>query len=141
MRATALLMLLTAACRSADSPPQPRASTGETQSAAERVVQQQYDAYNDHDIDRFVAAHAPAVRFYRYPDSLVLDGRDAVRERFRRLFATAPQVHATVDARLTKGDIVVWKETATGLPGGKTNTAIFVWEVHDGLITRVLAIP
>jgi hypothetical protein len=72
---------------------------------------------------------------------LVLDGRAAVRERFGRLFATAPTVHATVDARMTLGDKVVWKETATGMPGGKTNTAIFVWEVHDGQITRVLLIP
>jgi predicted SnoaL-like aldol condensation-catalyzing enzyme len=72
---------------------------------------------------------------------LVLDGRAAVRERFGRLFATAPRVHATVDARMTRGDFVVWQETATGMPGGKTNTAIFVWEVHDGQITRVLIIP
>jgi hypothetical protein len=104
-------------------------------------VRLQYDAYNRHDLEAFVAVHAPDVRFYRYPDSLVLDGRAAVRERFGRLFATAPRVHATVDARMTQGDVVVWQETATGMPGGKTNTAIFVWEVHGGQITRVLAIP
>jgi hypothetical protein len=142
MRETVLLVLLAAACRPAG--PRPEASTGvreERPSASERVVRMQYDAYNRHDLDAFVAAHAPDVRFYRYPDSLVLDGRAAVRERFGRLFATAPRVHATVDARMTLGDIVVWQETATGMPGGKTNTAIFVWEVHDGQITRVLAIP
>ena len=58
-----------------------------------------------------------------------------------RLFASAPQVHATVEARITHGDFVVWRETATGMPRGRTNTAIFVWEVHDGKITQVLAIP
>jgi hypothetical protein len=110
-------------------------------SEAERVVRQQQDAYNSHDIEAFVGTHAPNVRFYRYPDSLVLEGRAALRERFGRLFATAPSVHASTDARMAQGDIVVWQETATGMPGGKTNTAIFVWEVHGGQITRVLFIP
>jgi hypothetical protein len=57
------------------------------------------------------------------------------------MFASSPQLHATVNARLTYGNKVVWKETATGMPGGKTNTAIFVWEVDDSLITRVMVIP
>jgi hypothetical protein len=72
---------------------------------------------------------------------LILEGREALRDRFKKLFATAPQVHATVKGRITHGDFVVWRKTATGLPGGKTNTGIFVWEVHDGQITRILAIP
>jgi uncharacterized protein (TIGR02246 family) len=141
MRETIVLMLLTAACRSPSQRPQPSTAAGEQLSAAERVVRMQYDAYNRHDLEAFVATHAPDVRFYRYPDSLVLNGRAAVRERFERLFATAPQVHATVDARMARGDIVVWQETATGMPGGKTNTAISLWEVHGGQITRVLFIP
>jgi hypothetical protein len=139
MRASGLLLLV-AACHTAASRP-PSAAAGDTISAAERVVRLQYEAYNRHDIEAFLAVHAPEVRYYRYPDSLVLDGREAVRERFGRLFATAPNVHATVNARIAHGDIVVWQETATGMPGGKTNTGVFLWEVHDGLITRVLAIP
>jgi len=142
MRDTVLLVLLAAACRPAGPRPQPPTATqAEQPSAAERVVRLQYDAYNRHDLEAFVAAHAPDVRFYRYPDSLMLEGRAALRERFGRLFATAPRVHATVDARMTRGDVVVWQEAATGMPGGKTNTAIFVWEVHGDQITRVLVIP
>jgi len=100
----------------------------------------QADAYNRHDLDAFVALHAPDVRFYRYPDSLVFEGHAALRERFKRLFTTAPQVNATVDDRMVHGNVVVWKETATGMPGGKTDTQIFVWEVHNGLITKVMGI-
>lgn len=139
---TLLLTLLAIACRSTDQrPAPPTAARQEQPSAAERVVQLQYDAYNRHDLEAFVAAHAPDVRVYRFPDSLIIEGRAALRERFGKLFATAPQVHATVEARITQGDFVVWRETATGLPGGKTNTGIFVWEVHDGQISRILAIP
>jgi hypothetical protein len=41
---------------------------------------------------------------------------------------------------MAQGDIVVWKETATGLPGGRSNTAIFVWEVKNDLITKVMMV-
>lgn len=141
MRTAGLLVLLVA-CRPTSITPKSSAATEEAQSsAAERVVRQQYDAYNRHDLDAFVAAYSPTVRFYRHPDSLVIDGRDAVRERFGKIFANAPQLHANVDARMTHGDFVVWKETATGMPEGKTNTAIFVYEVHGNQITRVLVVP
>jgi hypothetical protein len=142
MRMTILLLLFLTACgptrERSGPPPETRE---EPPSSAERAVRRQYDAYNRHDIEGFVAAHSPNVRFYRYPDSLLFEGRDAVRERFGKMFASAPQLHATVEGRMTHGDKVVWKETATGMPGGRTNTAIFVWEVKDSLITKVTMIP
>jgi hypothetical protein len=141
MQKALFLMILTIGCRPSGRPQQFATGAHEEQpSAAEGVVRQQYEAYNRHDLEAFVAAHAPDVRAYLYPDSLLFTGRQALRERFGKLFAAAPQVHATVEARITHGDFVVWRETATGMPGGKTNTGIFVWEVHNGQITRIMII-
>ena len=124
----ALLLVLLVACRASNPQPQSAVVGAKPSSAAEHVVQKQAEAYNRHDPEALVALHAPDVRFYRFPDSLVFEGHAALRERFGRLFATAPQVHATTDARMAHGNIVVWQETATDLPGGKTDTQIFVWE-------------
>jgi hypothetical protein len=138
---TLLVGCLAIGCQPAGPPPEnPNSLRKEEPSAAERVVQQQFDAYNRHDLDAFVAAHAPDVKVYRYPDSLMFEGRAVLRQKFAKLFATAPQVHATVEARITHGDFVIWRETATGMPDGKTNTGVFVWEVHDGQITRIMTI-
>ena len=123
MRTAVLMMLVLGGCRS-HGPGAEAVKPEEQRSEAERVVLQQQDAYNRHDLEAFVAAHAPDVRFYRYPDTLILEGRDSLRARFGRLFAKAPSVHASTDARMAQGDIVVWQETATGMPGNKTNTAI-----------------
>jgi hypothetical protein len=142
MRMTLVLLLLAMACRAGDSrSDSPSTSSQKQPSPAEQVVQRQFDAYNRRDLDAFVAAHASGVRVYRYPDSLVIDGRDALRERAGKLFANAPKLHATVDDRMTQDDLVIWKETVNGMPSGKTSTAVSIWEVHDGLITRILFIP
>ncbi len=141
MTPPAILLLLLTACGPGGARTEPAAGAAEgLPSAAERAVQRQYEAYNRRDLEAFVAAHAPNVRFYLYPDSLALEGRDAIRERFGKMFTSSPQLHATVEARMTQGDIVVWKETATGLPGGGSNTAIFVWEVKNDLITKVMVV-
>ena len=78
-----LLMLLMASCRSPSSESVSPAQ-GEEPSSAEQIVRLQYDAYNRHDLDAFVAAHAPNVRAYSYPDSLLFEGRDSLRARFGR---------------------------------------------------------
>jgi hypothetical protein len=136
-----ILLLLLTACRPGGGETESSATVAQEQpSAAERVIRRQYEAYNRRDLEAFVAAHAPNVRFYRYPDSLAFQGRDAIRERFGKMFTSSPQLHATVEARMAQGDIVVWKETATGLPGGRSNTAIFVWEVKNDLITKVMMV-
>ena len=114
---------------------------GEPLTAAERVVRQEVEAYNRHNLDAFLATYAPDARYVRYPDSVMVAGRDSLRARFGRLFAAAPRVHAGVDARMARGDFVIYQLTATDMPGGKTNTATFVYEVLGGKIARVLVIP
>jgi hypothetical protein len=131
-----LLVLLLVGCQASVPGAEGVTPAEEEQSAgAERVVQLQFDAYNRHDVEAFVGAHARGVQFYRYPDTLRISGQDSLRARIAGLFASAPQLHATVDARMTHGNIVVWKETVTGLPDGKTNTGITVCEVMP---TRLL---
>jgi hypothetical protein len=85
---TLLVACLAIGCRPAGPPPEnPNSLRKEEPSAAERVVQQQFDAYNRHDLDAFVAAHAPDVKVYRYPDSLMFEGRAVLRQKFAKLFA------------------------------------------------------
>jgi hypothetical protein len=68
MRKAVLMMLVMGGCRS-HGPGAESVSPAPTEqrSDAERVVLQQQDAYNRHDIEAFVGAHAPDVRFYESP--------------------------------------------------------------------------
>jgi hypothetical protein len=76
----------------------------------EAPVQRQLDAYNAHDLERFLAEYT---------------------DRF-----TIPTLHARLVNRIVAGNIVVDHEDITGL--AETNrTAVAVYEVVDGRIRTV----
>jgi hypothetical protein len=108
-----------------------------TVSAEERVVQAQLEAYNRHDIDAFVATYAADVRGYRYPDQQTFAGLDSLRTGYAQFFAGAPNVRATVLARIVQGRFVIDHEELTGLPNGRTQRAVAIYEVRDGRIATV----
>jgi hypothetical protein len=118
-------------------PATPPSKTGGLVSAEERIVQTQLEAYNRHDIDAFAATYAPGVRGYRYPDQATFVGLDSLRAGYARFFASAPAVHATVLQRIVQGPYVIDHEEITGLPNGRTQRAVAIYEVRDGLIATV----
>jgi hypothetical protein len=132
-------MLLAASVVSCTSKPPSNQSikTAESVSAEERIVQTQLEAYNRHDIDAFVATYAPGVRGYLYPDHATFVGLDSLRAGYAHFFATAPAVRATVLRRIVQGRYVIDHEELTGLPDGRTQRAVAIYEVRDGLIATV----
>jgi len=101
------------------------------------VVQRQLNAYNARDIDAFIATYHPDVRLYDFPDTLRRQGHDALRQIYGRMFAQLPDLHAQVPRRIVMGNHVIDEEIVTGLPNGRVLNATAVYEVRDGLITRV----
>ena len=68
----------------------------------ETLATAQLDAYNASDLEAFVACYHPDVVVYD-GDTQVCEGRDAFRQRYRRLFEDL-QFGAQVPQRLTAGD-------------------------------------
>lgn len=101
------------------------------------VVQRQLNAYNAHDIDAFIATYHPDARLYEYPDRQRAQGHEVMRGIYGPRFADRPALHARVPRRIAMGDYVIDEEVVTGLPNGATATATAIYEVKDGLITRV----
>jgi imidazolonepropionase-like amidohydrolase len=102
-----------------------------------QVVQVQLEAYNRRDLDAFVATYAPDVRMYQHPDRLVTDGLDAVRATYGKLFASAPDLEATVTSRIVQGNFVIDHEHVTGLDRDSELRAVAIYEVSDGKIRNV----
>jgi hypothetical protein len=101
------------------------------------IVQRQLNAYNARDLDAFLATYHHDVRIYGFPDKLELQGHAAMRREYELLFAENPALHAQVPRRIIVGNHVIDEEVVTGLPGGNTIRATAIYEVLDGLISRV----
>lgn len=100
-------------------------------SPAEAAVQRQLDAYNAHDLERFVAEYTDDVRVFRPPATEpVLSGKPAFAEHYAKNRFNLPALHARLVNRMVSGRIVVDQEAITGLPGGDL-AAVAVYEVSD----------
>lgn len=103
----------------------------------EDPVQRQLEAYNAHDLERFVAEYADDVQVFRPPRTEpVLAGKKAFRQHYAKNRFTLPGLHADVRNRIVSGNIVVDQEAVTGLPEGDVS-AVAVYQVIDGLIRSV----
>lgn len=102
------------------------------------VVQAQFDAYNRHDLDAFVAVHSPTVELYRFPtNDLILSGRDALREFYGTNRFSIPELRAELIQRQTLGPYVIDTERLFGLGADDVLDVIAIYRVEDGLIAKV----
>lgn len=100
-------------------------------------VQRQLDAYNAHDLERFVAEYAEDIQVFRPPAvEPVLCGKKAFSEHYAKNRFTLPNLHAEVVNRMVAGSTVVDHERITGLNDGVVE-AIAVYQVTAGRIHTV----
>ena len=104
---------------------------------AEDPVQRQLEAYNAHDIERFIAEYTDDVRVFRPPATdPVLAGKAAFAKHYSANRFNLPTLHADVVNRIIVGNKVVDHERIVGLQDGVVE-AIAVYEVSDGRIRTV----
>jgi len=101
------------------------------------IVQRQLDAYNDHDIDAFVATYAPDIELFKFPGDRFCDGSRELRERYGNLFQQFPKLEASVSNRIEMGNFIIDDETVSIRPGESQHHALAIYEVKHGHITRV----
>ncbi|MBV1900804.1 MAG: nuclear transport factor 2 family protein [Kordiimonadaceae bacterium] len=108
---------------------------------AEQVVQEQLDAYNDADLDRFVAAFTEDVVVARYPDEVRYTGHDDLRRAYSGLFLRNPNHEVYIKSRTVQGnkviDVELYSET------GKREDIIpdffylAIYTVENGKVSRM----
>jgi len=100
-------------------------------------VQRQLDAYNAHDLERFVAQYSDDVQVFRPPAANpVLSGRTAFRKHYADNRFTLPGLHAEILNRIVAGNVVVDHERITGLQEGAVE-AVAVYQVEGERIRAV----
>jgi hypothetical protein len=104
-------------------------------SAAEKVVQEQLEAYNRHDVDGFLKTYSAEIKLYEFPDKEILSGQDAMRKTYGRLFEREPDLKAKSAKRIVQGEYVIDHEEVSG--GGREFKAVAIYRVKDDKIVTV----
>jgi len=102
----------------------------------ETVVQRQFDAYNEKDMEVSLATYAPSVEMRDLPSNdLLRSGHEALRAFYETRFANV-NLRAELVARSVLENMVVDTERLTGFDDGRVLDIVAINEVRDGLIQR-----
>jgi hypothetical protein len=102
----------------------------------EEVVQEQLEAYNARDLERFAATYADDVKLYRMPASEpAVQGKAQLRDTYRQRFSSA-SLHADILSRIVLGNKVIDHERVRGIRETPLE-AVAVYEVAGGVIRTV----
>jgi len=103
----------------------------------EALAQHQLDAYNAHDLERFLHAYSEEVEVFRPPAAEpALRGKAAFAEFYATQRFNRPALHAELLNRMVIGNKVIDHERIHGIADQPVEMAI-AFEVLDGLIRRV----
>lgn len=101
------------------------------------IVQRQLDAYNAHDIDRFVDCFSDEVRLFRMPTEVPdIVGKTALRAFYAEHRFSIASLRAELLNRIAMGDKVADHERIHGM-GEHPVEVMAVYQISDGAITSV----
>ncbi|HEX3722999.1 MAG TPA: nuclear transport factor 2 family protein [Nitrolancea sp.] len=78
-------------------------------------VQEQLDAFNDRDLDHFVAAYHVDAVVEDAAGNILVQGEAAIRALYRQLFDQSPRLHAEIPTRIRVGEYVIDEERISGM--------------------------
>ncbi|WOD42434.1 nuclear transport factor 2 family protein [Hwangdonia lutea] len=110
-------------------------NNSKTTSNPEAIVNKQLEAYNKRDIDAFVNTYSTDIKLYKFPNSLMSEGQDALKKQYESMFEKTPDLNAEIVNRMVLGNKVIDKEKVTA--NGNIFYAIAIYEVKNGKINKV----
>lgn len=99
-------------------------------------AQAQLEAYNARDLQRFLTYFAPDVRIEDGQGNLMMQGHDAMRERYGPMFAQNPGLHCRIVTRIRIGEYVIDEERITGRDPAEIH-AVAIYRIQGDQITHV----
>ena len=103
-------------------------------------VEEQLQAYNARDLERFLACYTDDVRFEDGDSNLLYEGIAQMRENYGASFARFPQADCRIVSRVRIGNYVIDEERITSM-GPTEHQAVVIYRVDGDKIglVRVLS--
>ncbi|MEP5912465.1 MAG: nuclear transport factor 2 family protein, partial [Flavobacteriaceae bacterium] len=96
---------------------------------------EQLKAYNNRDIEAFMATYSEDIKLFNFPNQPTSQGKDKMKEDYNSFFENVPNLHCEVKKRIVIGNKVIDEEYITANDGHFS--AVAIYEVENGKISRV----
>lgn len=106
-------------------------------SVSAELVQKQLDAYNNQNIEVFLACYADDAVLAGLNGDITHRGIAAIRKRHEELFFEFPKNHAKLLNRIDLGSTLIDHEQVERAPGGDRFEVAAIYTIKDGKIVRV----
>ena len=106
-------------------------------SASAELIQRQLDAYNNQNIEAFLACYAEDAVLACLNGDITHRGLAAIRKRHEDLFYEFPRNHARLMNRIDLGTTVIDHEQVERAPGGDKFEVAAIYTIKGGKIARV----
>jgi hypothetical protein len=104
---------------------------------ANKLAQEQLEAYNNRDIEAFIIPYADDVRVFNFPDQLLYQGKDELYGLYGRMFSRTPDLHCKLVKRMIMGNTVIDQEEVTISKDEPPIRAIAIYKIKEGKIAEV----
>jgi hypothetical protein len=102
------------------------------------IIDEQVDAYNARDLERFVATYSPDIVIENGEGQLMMEGLPQIRAHYGILFEKNPELHARVVNRIRQGKYTVDEEEVTGVMGATAPIkGVVIYRVEGEKIVHV----
>ena len=104
----------------------------------EIIVQQQLEAYNARDLEKFAACYTTDIKIYNFQETEPsIEGLEKLKSVYKDVFERSPDLEAKIDKRIVFDNKVIDHEKVTGRKGVVFIEVIAIYEVRDNLISKV----
>jgi hypothetical protein len=102
----------------------------------EEIVQNQFEAFNDRDIETFASAYAEDVKVYNEKGELDYEGKDILKSNYNFMFEQKPNLRVELLSRIVEGEVIV-EHRDVFFADGFDIKEIVVYKVKDGKIAEL----
>ena len=102
-----------------------------------QLAQKQLDAYNNRDIEAFLAPYSDTIKIFSHPNELLFSGKEAMRQRYATMFANTPDLHCTLMNRMVLGNTVIDQEYVINDKNTPPTEVIAIYKIEAEKIVEV----
>lgn len=102
------------------------------------LIQQQVDAYNERNLEKFVSCFADDIQVFNYGENAAsINGKEALIKSYQSVFENSPELQAKIINRIVFDNKVIDHEHVTGRVGIEFIDLVVIYELKDEKVHQV----